>query len=63
VAQRVRGGQGSQIPLFSAREFVEGYNVELKVKIVPVNCHKDPEEGQRYNSILSLMLALDGVGG
>jgi hypothetical protein len=37
--------------------------VEVKVKIYPVTGHKGPEEGQRYNSTLSLMLALDGVGG
>jgi hypothetical protein len=35
-----------------AREGGEGYNMEVKVKIYPVTGHKNPEEGQRYNSIV-----------
>jgi hypothetical protein len=63
VVQTVPGVLGSQNPWYSAREGGEGYNVEAKVKIYPVTGNKDPEEGDRYNSILSLMLALEGVGG
>jgi hypothetical protein len=52
VAQRVPTVLGYQNPLHSAREVGEGYKVEVKVKIYPVTGHKDPEEGQRYNSIV-----------
>jgi hypothetical protein len=63
VAQRVAAVLDSQNPWYSAREGGEGYNVEVKVKIYPVTGHKDPEERVRCNSILSLILALDGEGG
>jgi hypothetical protein len=55
VAQRVPGDLGSQNSWYSARESGEGYSVDVKVKIYPVPGHKDPEDGQRYNSIISLI--------
>jgi hypothetical protein len=63
VAQRVPGDLGSQNPWYSAREVGEGYNVDVNVKIYPLTGYKGTEEGQRYNSILSFVLALDGVCG
>jgi hypothetical protein len=53
VVQRDPGVLSSQNPWCSAREGVEAYNVEVKVKIYPVTGYKDQEEGKRYNSILS----------
>ena len=43
--------------------YIQQSNEDVKGKVFPVTCLEDPECGQRYNSTLSLNLALDGMGG
>jgi hypothetical protein len=45
VAQKVPGSLGSQNPWYSAREFGEGNNMEVKVKIYSVTWHNGTEDG------------------